>query len=80
VLADPLWNVVGPVSPGDFRRDGPPGSSHWLRTHHRWNVVMRLVPSAAPVARLPGLSGRWHAWYWRWFRNARVSATDDACA
>jgi hypothetical protein len=63
VLMELLWDlaiaVFGPIVGGeDLRRDGPPGSSHWLRAHHRWNVVMRQTEEISGI-RVAGLSRRW---------------------
>jgi hypothetical protein len=63
VLVELLWDLViavfGPlVGPEEFRREGPPGSSHWLRNHNRWSVAMRQREGSSDM-RIPGLSGRW---------------------
>jgi hypothetical protein len=65
VLADILWgllmSILSPaLEPDDFRRDGPPVSSPWLRRRNRWSVVLRQLDRAEPTGRPLGLSRRWH--------------------
>lgn len=61
ILSDLLVALLGPVfGPEDFHRDGPPGSSHWLRKRNRYNVVLRQLEGAASTDGAPGVSRRWH--------------------
>jgi len=56
-----LTSLFAPLfEPDDFRRDGPPRSSHWLRTRNRWSVILRQLEGAEPTDRAAGLTRRWH--------------------